>query len=169
MWADLGECCIGASGEGCTIGAYLRDRERCKRAVGSRHAWWAVRELVCRCSGCGNRGSAEFASIRCRRQVNVAVSIDLEHDAIPRSGYRGSDFVQWHRAGVAAWLGLPDRSLRVSGPRVNDAHTDVIDQAYGPSLRRQRVGSGDGRGVYPMGLPRSEPIWRLISQQCMAR
>jgi hypothetical protein len=101
MWADLGECCIGASGEGCTIGAYLRDRERCKRVVGSRHAWWAVRELASRCWGCGNRGSGEFASIRCRRQVNVAVSIDLEHDAIPRSGYRGSDFVLWHTASIS--------------------------------------------------------------------
>src|SRR5262245_60708001 len=33
----------------------------------------------------------------------------------------------WHRAGVAAWLGLTDRSLSVSGPRVNDARPDAVD------------------------------------------
>jgi hypothetical protein len=47
---------------------------------------------------------------------------------------------------MAAWLGLPDRFLRVSGPRVNDAHPDAIDRAYGPPLPRQQVGSGDEEG-----------------------
>ena len=31
-------------------------------------------------------------------------------------------------------MGLPDRSLRVSGPRVNDAHPDAVDQTDGHRL-----------------------------------
>src|SRR5215510_6383146 len=45
----------------------------------------------------------------------------VTHFAAPARGRN------WHRAGVAARLGLTDRSLSVSGSRVNDARPDAVD------------------------------------------
>jgi hypothetical protein len=70
-----------------------------------------------------------------RERTNLLCNAEKMTVLIGIASTPGRNVGKCDRAGVAAWLGLPDRSMRVSGPR-----------AYGHPLPRQQVGSGDEEG-----------------------
>ena len=88
---------------------------------------------------------------RRRGPVNVAVSVDLEHDAIPRSGYRGSDFVLCEGSCDAAGEGQP--------------HTPTGGVAEAPRHEIAGDGVGPGRGLLMRRGPQGKGLARRLAAE----